>query len=91
LLLVSLLTPIFLLIIKLPRKLFFLKYYFDPVKAMGRKSHYPNHVHALKPMSKEMQPFILANIETVIINNVHVPYAAGFLMVKLGEDVGVKP
>lgn len=58
---------------------------------MGRKSHYPNHVHALEPTSKERRPFIVANTETVIINNVHVPYTAGFLVVKPGEDVGAKP
>lgn len=61
------------------------------VKAMGRKSRYPDHIPALKPKSKERRPFIVADTETVIINDVHVPYAAGFLVVKPGEDVGAKP
>lgn len=61
-------------------------------KAMGsRKRRYPDHVPSLKPTSKERQPFIVADTETVLINNVHVPYAAGFLVVKPGEDVGAKP
>lgn len=45
----------------------------------------------LKPTSKERQPFIVADTETVLIKNVHVPYAAGLLVVKPGEDVGAKP
>jgi len=61
------------------------------VKTMGRKSRYPNHVPALKPRSKERKPFIVADTETVIVNDVHVPYASGFLVVKPGEDVGSKP
>jgi hypothetical protein len=61
------------------------------VKAMGRKSRYPDHIPALKPTSKERRPFIVADTETVINNNVHEPYAAGFLVVKPGEDVGAKP
>lgn len=31
------------------------------VKAMGRKSRYPDHVPALKPTSKERRPFIVAD------------------------------
>ncbi len=61
------------------------------VKAMGRKRRYPDHVPALKPTSKARRPFIVADTETVLINDVHVPYAAGFLVVKPGEDVGSKP
>lgn len=61
------------------------------VKAMGRKRGYPNHIPALKPTSKERLPFIVADMETVFINDVHVPYAAGFLVVNPGEDVGAKP
>ncbi|KAL5644497.1 hypothetical protein ACJX0J_004571, partial (mitochondrion) [Zea mays] len=32
-------------------------------------------------------PFIVADIETVILNNVLVPYAAGLLVVNPGDDV----
>lgn len=61
------------------------------VQAMGKNSRYPNHVPALKPTSKEREAFIVADTETVLVNKVHVPYAAGFLVVKPGEDVGAKP
>lgn len=61
------------------------------VKAMGRKSRYPDHIPALKPKSKERRPFIVADTETLIMKDVHVPYAAGFLVVMPGEDVGAKP
>lgn len=62
------------------------------VKAMGKKKRrYPDHITALKPHSKEMRPFIVADLETVLNNeNMNVPYAAGFLVVKPGEDVGLK-
>ncbi|KAH9304471.1 hypothetical protein KI387_008875, partial [Taxus chinensis] len=52
------------------------------VEAMGRKIRYPNHVPALKPTTKERRPFIVADMETVLINNVNVPYAAGFIALR---------
>ena len=61
------------------------------VEAMGRKSRYPNHIPALKPTTKDRRPFIVADTETVLINNVHVPYAAGFIALRPGEDIGVYP
>jgi len=61
------------------------------VQAMGKKSRYPNHIPALKPTTKERRPFIVADTETVLINNVHVPYAAGFIALRPGEDIGVYP
>lgn len=61
------------------------------VKAIGGKSRYPDYIPALKPTTKERRSFIVADTETVLINNIHVPYAAGFLVVKPGEDVGSKP
>ncbi|VDO13682.1 unnamed protein product, partial [Brugia timori] len=52
------------------------------VKDMSVKEHrYPGHIPALKPTSKERQPFIVADTETVLVQNVHVPYAVGFLVV----------
>ncbi|KAF5947456.1 hypothetical protein HYC85_013413 [Camellia sinensis] len=59
------------------------------VKDMDRKKgNYPDCIPSFKPRSKERRPFI---VETVLINDVHVPYAAGFLVVKPGDDVGAKP
>ncbi|THG22338.1 hypothetical protein TEA_010021 [Camellia sinensis var. sinensis] len=62
------------------------------VKDMDRKKRkYTNHIPALKPSDKKRLPFIVADMETTLKENVHVPYAAGFLVVKLGDDVGAKP
>jgi len=61
------------------------------VKSMVRKSPYPDHIPAIKSKIKERRPFIVADTETVLINNEHMPYAAGFLVVKPDEDVGAKP
>eukprot|EP00253_Pinus_taeda_P008177 PITA_08177 len=53
---------------------------------MSVKEHrYPGHILALKPTSKERQPFIVADTGTVLINDIHVPYTVGFLVVKPGE------
>lgn len=37
-----------------------------------------------------MRPFIVADTETVLINDIHVPYAAGYLVVYPGDDVSLK-
>lgn len=58
---------------------------------MASKRRYPNYIPGRKPSSKEMRPFIVADTETVLKDDIHVPYAAGFLVVKPGEDVGAKP
>lgn len=52
-----------------------------------RKHRYPKHLTALKPKKRKRQTFIVADTETVILNNVHVPYAAGFLVVRPGDDL----
>ena len=58
------------------------------VPAMGgSKRRYPNHVTALKPTGKDRQPFIVADTETVLVNGVHVPYAAGYLFVYPGNAI----
>jgi hypothetical protein len=56
------------------------------VKPMGRK-HYPDYVTALPARCKDMNPFIVADTETVIVDDIHVPYAAGYLIVYPGEDI----
>jgi len=53
----------------------------------GSKHHYPDHVTTLKPTGKGRKSFIVADIETVLVNGVHVPYVAGFLLVYLGVDI----
>ncbi|KAL0292740.1 UNVERIFIED_CONTAM: hypothetical protein Sradi_6977100 [Sesamum radiatum] len=41
------------------------------------KSSYPTHITALKPCHTKLKPFIVADIETLLIDDVHKPYAAG--------------
>lgn len=45
------------------------------------RSYHKNYVTSLNPTKSQRSPFIVADIETVIINNVHVPYALGLLVV----------
>jgi len=51
------------------------------------KRRYPKHLTAIKPSSSQRQPFIVADTETVLINDVHIPYAVGFLVVRPGDDL----
>ncbi|KAL3537038.1 hypothetical protein ACH5RR_000404 [Cinchona calisaya] len=55
---------------------------------MCEKSRIPSKISAIKDNNiKECRSFIVADIETVMVNNVHVPYAAGYLVVKPGDDL----
>ncbi|KAK4380027.1 hypothetical protein RND71_001889 [Anisodus tanguticus] len=61
------------------------------VVAMGKKCHRPDHIPALKAIKKrKMSPFIVADIEAALHNDVHVPCVVGFLVVKLCEDLDSK-
>lgn len=51
------------------------------------KRSYPTHITALKPCCTELKPFIVADTETILVDNVHTPYAAGLLMVRPGEQI----
>jgi hypothetical protein len=42
-------------------------------------------------VKKNNKPFIVADLETVLIDDVHVPYAAGFLVVNPGDKIVSKP
>lgn len=62
----------------------------EPITAReirNRKSSHPIHITALKPCRTELKPFIVADTETILIDNVHMPYAAGLLMVRPGEQI----
>lgn len=49
-------------------------------------------MRAIKPSSKEQSfPFIVADIETVMVDGIHFPYAAGFLVVNPGDDMTSLP
>lgn len=58
---------------------------------MVRKPHYPNYVKALPASCKEMKHFIVADTETVLVNDIHVPYAAGYFIVYPGDDIAAMP
>lgn len=51
---------------------------------------YPTYITSISPKKRERQPFIVADTETVLINNVHVAYAVGFLVVR-PDDVLSSP
>lgn len=48
---------------------------------------YPTHITALKQSRTELKPFIVADMETIIINQVHTPYAVGLMMVRPGKQI----
>lgn len=55
---------------------------------MSRECRIPSRINAIKGTTiRERRPFIVADIETVMVNDVHVPYAAGYLVVKPGADL----
>lgn len=62
----------------------------EPITAReirNRKSSHQSHITALKPCRTELKPFIVADTETILIDDVHKPYAAGLMMVRPGEDL----
>ena len=52
-----------------------------------RKLRYQTHITALKPSRTKLKAFMVADTETILINNVHMPYAIGLLMVHPGEEI----
>ena len=54
-------------------------------KIRNRKRNYQNFIRSLKPSGTKLQPFIVADTETILIDNQHKPYAAGLLLVRPGE------
>lgn len=62
----------------------------EPITAReirNRKRSHPTHITALKPCRTELKQFIVADTETILIDNIHKPYAAGLLMVRPGEQI----
>lgn len=66
----------------------------EPITAreiIHKKKDYPGYITAIKKGSKELKPFIVSDLETILIDNVHKPYAAGLMMVhpgiKINEDM----
>lgn len=50
------------------------------------KRRYPKHIPPLRATSQKRRPFLVADLETVITDDIHVPYAAGFLVVQPGGE-----
>ena len=54
------------------------------------KKKYSKFVKAHKQKQIELRPFIVADIETVLLDDIQTPYAAGFLVVNSGDDISLK-
>ncbi|KAF6173516.1 hypothetical protein GIB67_042646 [Kingdonia uniflora] len=55
--------------------------------AGGRRRSYINYITTIKLSIKERKSFIIDDIKTILINSIHKPYAAGFVMVEQGIDI----
>lgn len=60
-----------------------------PVQSLQfKEGRVPKYITALKASDREeCRSFIVADIETVMLNKIHVPYAAGYLVVNPGDDL----
>ncbi|KAF6152893.1 hypothetical protein GIB67_002978 [Kingdonia uniflora] len=55
--------------------------------AGGKRRSYTNYITAIKLLIKEIKSFIVDDIKTILINSIHKPYAAGFVVVEQGIDI----
>jgi len=53
----------------------------------GTHSSYPTHITALESSNSELKSFIVADIETIYIDDIHKPYAAGLMKVCPGDNI----
>ncbi|KAF6154089.1 hypothetical protein GIB67_035635 [Kingdonia uniflora] len=56
--------------------------------ARGRKRSYKTYITATKSSIKDKKSFIVANLETILVNYIHKPYAAGYLVEQQGITIG---
>ena len=56
-------------------------------KIRNRKKTYKSSITPVKCNSKELNPFLVADTETLLLENVHKPYAAGVMMVHPGDNI----
>ncbi|KAJ8425848.1 hypothetical protein Cgig2_000480 [Carnegiea gigantea] len=62
----------------------------EPIKGkkiQHSKKSYPSHITATKSCRKNLKCFLVGDIETIVIDNVHKPYAAGLMMVRPNEVI----
>ncbi|KAF6139013.1 hypothetical protein GIB67_010739 [Kingdonia uniflora] len=55
--------------------------------AWGRKRSYKTYITTIKALIRDKKPFIIANLETILINSIQKPYAAGYLVVEQGIEI----
>lgn len=54
---------------------------------MNKEKRIPTQIKAIKKGKvKKCRPFIVADLETIIVNSAHVPYAVGYCVVHPGDD-----
>ena len=60
-----------------------------PVKSLNRTPiRIPSSMTSIKrPSTQMLRPFIVADIETVLVEDVHRPYAAGYMLVHPGDNL----
>lgn len=51
------------------------------------KKYAANHITSVKSYATKLQPFLVADTETLFLNNVHMPYAAGVMMVHPSDNL----
>ncbi|KAF6165385.1 hypothetical protein GIB67_018829 [Kingdonia uniflora] len=56
--------------------------------ARGRKRSYKTYITAIKPSIKDRKSFIVADLETILINSIYKPYVASYLVVEQGIEIG---
>lgn len=63
--------------------------YQEELKRSHISRRYPHHMPVISKKEKVQQkkPFVVADIETVLLEGVHVPYAVGFMTVNPYEDI----
>lgn len=60
------------------------------LKIQHKKQHYSSHITGIKSSQIKgckLKSFLVADTETILINDVHTPYAAGVMMVIPGQDL----
>jgi hypothetical protein len=59
---------------------------------MYKQKRIPSHITSLKGITyHQKRPFIVADLETVVVDTVHIAYAAGYLVVNPGDDLKSLP
>lgn len=60
---------------------------FDPIKAkeIRHTNKVYSHITTSKEKLKSTNPFIVADLETILIEKIHTPYAAGLMVVRPGS------